>query len=151
VNEDDSDECSRRAERRGRAERQAISLNDRAETRFPAFLQKAHDLCFMNHDVLVHLLKAGEERGSFQHQFTFHDDADKRALDDAGDIFLWLDRTRSVADRASFLRRVVFPGVLSDFLHFIYEGLETSRKGKLNVTYALIRKPLQDALFLFEI
>jgi hypothetical protein len=35
-------------------------------------------------------------------------------------------------------------------LHCIYEALDSSRKTKLNITYMLIRKPLQESLFLLE-
>jgi len=35
-------------------------------------------------------------------------------------------------------------------LHCFYEALETSRKGKLGITFMLLRKPLQESLFLLE-
>lgn len=130
--------------------RKAISLKERAETVFPSHFQPAHDLCLYHHDVLLHLLKRGEEEKSFVPTFTFRDEADRKAFAEADDVFQWLGRTRAPSERAVLLRRVVFPAVLSDFLHFVYEALETSRKGKLTVSYALIRKPLQDALFVFE-
>lgn len=134
-----------------RRRRKSISLNEGGSTAFPPYLQAAHDLCFMNHDVLVQLLKRGEEEGSFTHEFEFRDDADQEALAGASDVMQWLEQTRSNVERAEVLRRVIFPAVLSDFLHFIYEALETSRKGKLTVSHALLRKPLQDALFVFEV
>lgn len=40
--------------------------------------------------------------------------------------------------------------MLSDFLHFVYEALQCSAKGKLTVAYALLRKPLKENLFYFE-
>jgi hypothetical protein len=55
-----------------------------------------------------------------------------------------------LAERANILKAVVLPAVLSDLLHFIYEALQCSRKGKLNVTYALIRRPIQESLYLLE-
>jgi hypothetical protein len=48
------------------------------------------------------------------------------------------------------LVNTVFPAVLSDMLHCIYEALESSRKGKLNITFMLLQKALQESLFLFE-
>ena len=133
-----------------RRRREQVSFNERGATLFPSYLQPAHDLCFTNHDVLVQLLKRGEEEGSFLHQFTFRDAAEQQALADTEDVFQWLEKTRTAQERAEALRRIIFPAVLSDFLHFVFEALETSRKGKLTVSYALIRKPLQDALFVFE-
>lgn len=40
--------------------------------------------------------------------------------------------------------------MLSDALHCIYEALKCSEKGKLNITYMLIRKPIQESLYLVE-
>jgi hypothetical protein len=55
-----------------------------------------------------------------------------------------------VDDAAKVLKCVTFPAVLSDMLHCLYEALESSRKAKLNVTYMLLRKPLQESLYVFE-
>jgi hypothetical protein len=116
----------------------------------PDYLAAAHDLCLMNHDILVELLRSGEDSGLFQQDFCFKDEADRNAFEESEDIFDWLDKTRRDDDYSLFLRRTVFPAVLSDLLHFIYEALETSRKAKLTVSYALIRKPLQESLCLLE-
>lgn len=35
-------------------------------------------------------------------------------------------------------------------LHYIYETPETSRKAKLNVSYSLLRKPIQESLYVLE-
>jgi len=61
-----------------------------------------------------------------------------------------LARTRTIAERGSFIRLTIFPALLSDFLHFIFEALAASRKAKLTIAYALLRKPLQDTLGLLE-
>lgn len=124
---------------------------ERMSTFLPECLIPAHNLCFLNHDVLVELLQAGEAVGSFVQTFEFRDDADHQAFQSAADVFEWLDKTKREGERVALLRRTVFPAVLSDFLHFVYEALEASRKAKLNVTYALLRKPLQESLFLLEI
>ena len=130
---------------------QKICINKSGVTQFPAYLQHAHDLCFLNHDVLVELLRSGEESKVFFHRIPLIDDNDRELLKEADDIFSWLETTNRVEERTELLKRVVFPALLSDFLHFTYEALECSRKGKLTVSYALIRKPLQENLFLFEV
>jgi len=119
-------------------------------TFLPERYRLAHELCFLNHDVLGQLLRSGEEQGSFNQVFQFRNDADRQAFETADDVFTWLEATRRIEERAAFLRRSVFPALLSDFLHFVYEALETSRKAKLNVAYALLRKPIQENLFLLE-
>ncbi|MGC4070159.1 MAG: hypothetical protein QM784_36975 [Polyangiaceae bacterium] len=75
---------------------------------------------------------------------------DRKAFDEASDVFEWLTQTRTLVERGSFIRLTVFPALLSDFLHFIYEALAASQRAKLTVAYALLRKPLQDTLGLLE-
>jgi hypothetical protein len=126
-------------------------MNNPGETLLPDFLMPAHQLCFLNHDILVELLRSGEESGIFFQKFQFKDESDKELFQDVQDVFSWLERSGRSEERVELLKRVVFPALLSDFLHFVYESLESSRKEKLAVAYALIRKPLQETLFLFEV
>lgn len=110
-----------------------------------------HELCFLTHDILAELIVSAEQQGVFSERFTFRDNADSLAFENADDVFAWFDATGRKEERAGFLRRTVFPALMSDFLHFVYEALESSRKAKLNITYALLRKPLQENLFLLEL
>src|SRR5437660_244931 len=111
----------------------------RGGTFLPHYLFPAHELCFLNHDVLAELLRSAEENGSFEHTLHFRDEKDRETFYATADVFEWLEKARRQRERAELLRRVVFPAILSDFLHFVFEALETSRKAKLNVTFALIR------------
>ncbi|WP_157281413.1 hypothetical protein [Methyloversatilis universalis] len=110
----------------------------------------AHDLCFVIHDILAQLLKSGAEGGFFRTTIAFEDEADRISFEKTEDIFCWLEETQRLNDRTSILTTTVFPAVLSDALHCIYEALESSRKAKPNITYMLLRKPIQESLFLFE-
>jgi len=110
----------------------------------------AHDLCFTIHDILAQLLVSGEQSGVFKGKIQFNDAADAASFNEAEDIFEWLKITGRLRDRARILKAIVLPAVLSDMLHCLHEALECSRKGKLNVTYALVRKPLQESLFVLE-
>jgi hypothetical protein len=116
----------------------------------PVKYDVAHDLCFVIHDLLAELLKSGIEGNFFRTALEFDDDADRIAFEKSSDIFVWLKENRRIEQRAQLLVTRVFPAVLSDTLHCIYEALESSRKGKLNITYMLIRKPIQENLFLLE-
>jgi hypothetical protein len=55
-----------------------------------------------------------------------------------------------VDEQAAFLVTRAFPAVLSDMLHCFYEALEVSRKAKLTIGFMLVRKPLQESLYLLE-
>lgn len=110
----------------------------------------AHDLCFVIHDTLGAILQDGEEGDFFKHSITFSSEGIAESFGAAENTVEWLHANGLAEDAAKVLRCVVFPAALSDMLHCIYEALETSRKAKLNVSYMLLRKPLQENLFLFE-
>ncbi|WDE00342.1 hypothetical protein [Thalassomonas actiniarum] len=118
---------------------------------FPSYLEQAHDLCFLNHDILVELLRSGEKNKIFHQQINFLSEEDKKLLEQSNDIFEWFELTGRKLEYVETLRRTVFQALLSDFLHFIYESLSCSRKEKLTVAYALLRKPIQENLLLLEI
>lgn len=110
----------------------------------------AHDLCFAVHDILTQFLVSGEESGIFKGRIAFDDKGEAASFEATDDIFDWLENSGRFADRAMILKALVLPAVLSDMLHCLYEALESSRKAKLNVTYILVRKPLQESLYLLE-
>ncbi len=110
----------------------------------------AHDMCFVIHDVIVAILKSGEEGSFFNSKINFEDDADRISFENSKDVFDWLENKNRIEDRAEILKRTVLPAVLSDMMHCIYEALETSRNAKLNISYMLIRKPIQESLYLLE-
>lgn len=116
----------------------------------PLEYDAAHDLCLYLHDVMAAILKDGEEGGFFKHTFKFSSADQAKGLDDTDDPIKWMQENGHGADIPHVLKCVMFPAALSDMLHCIYEALESSRKAKLNVTYMLLRKPLQENLFLFE-
>lgn len=120
------------------------------EGHLPEEFFPAHDLCFLLHDVMAEFLASGERNNVFTGKVDIQDEADRAALDAGEDIFEWLERTSRFEDRARILKAVVLPAVLSDLLHFLYEALQCSRKAKLCVTYALIRKPIQESLYVLE-
>lgn len=128
-----------------------MSGNDHQSAGFlPSEYEVAHELCFVIHDVLTQFLVSGEKHGVFFTSIQFKNDSDRSALEESGGIFEWLEETRRVDERADLLATTVLPAALSDMLHCIYEALTNSRKAKLAVTYMLLRKPLQETLYLFE-
>jgi hypothetical protein len=128
----------------------AAALKNKKGRSLPDIFDIAHDLCFVIHDVMVQILKSGEEGGFFKTTIDLNNDDEKTALENTDDIFLWLENNHRFDDRAKILITTIFPAVLSDMMHCTYESLETSRKGKLGISYMLIRKPLQESLYLLE-
>lgn len=138
----------------GAQKTQETSLRELLRKTKEGFLPKcyntAHDLCFVVHDILAQFLVSGEQSGVFTGRIKFENPSEAASLEAHGDIFEWLDSAGRVKDRARVLKTLVLPAVLSDMLHCIYEALESSRKAKLNVSYILLRKPIQESLFLLE-
>ncbi len=99
---------------------------------------------------MLELLRSGEEHNIFRTRVVLADNKERAILEQAEDIFDWLQANGKLEERAEILRVVIFPAVLSDMLHFIYEALDCSQKAKLNVSFALLRKPLQENLFILE-
>jgi hypothetical protein len=116
----------------------------------PKEFDVAHDLCFVIHDAMAAILSDGEAGGFFKHRIPFTNPEMGAAFQQADNPVAWLQMNGQTQDAAKVLKCVTFPAVLSDMLHCLYEALENSRKAKLNVTYMLLRKPLQESLYVFE-
>lgn len=126
------------------------SLKGRKGTILPKQYAIAHELSFFIHDVMAQTLVSGEEGNFFTSTVDFENDNDKNSFEGIDDIFTWLEIENRIKDRAKILKTVVLPAILSDMLHCIYETLENSRKAKLNISYMLIRKPIQESLYVLE-
>lgn len=111
----------------------------------------AHNLCFRFHDEMVDMLLTGEREDLFSTQFEMTpDEAEdfKRTPDEK--IFTWLEQQRKNEVITEILMRTIFPALLSDFCLFLFEALSCSRKEKLAVAFALLRKPLRENLLYLE-
>ncbi|MBB5320319.1 hypothetical protein [Marinobacter oulmenensis] len=128
-------------------------MNSTSKNKHGRFLPEdfdiAHDLCFTIHDVMLQVIKSGEEGGFFRTKIDLGD-GEAQELEEIGDIFEWLEAKSRYEDRAKILATTILPAILSDSLHCIYESLECSRKAKLSITYMLVRKPIQENLYVLE-
>lgn len=128
-----------------------VSVSQNKKGRFlPKKHDIAHELCFVIHDVMVQIIKSGEEGDFFNTTVNFSNDHERDSFELTDDIFSWFESEERLDDRARVLRTTVLPAVLSDMMHCVFESLENSRKAKLGITYMLIRKPLQESLYLLE-
>ncbi|MFW3399572.1 hypothetical protein [Aliarcobacter butzleri] len=124
------------------------SLKNKKGTFLPEDFYLGHELSFFIHDIMAGILFYGEKGNFFTHSIQINSNI--KELKNKENIFSWLEDNNLLKDRSQLLKTVVLPAILSDMLNCIYECLETSRKGKLNVSYMLIRKPLQENLYLLE-
>lgn len=126
------------------------SISQNKKGRFlPKQFDIAHHLCFTVHDVMVEIIRAGEASKLFTTQIDLTDE-ESDELSNSVNIFDWLEAKGKLTDRANAVVATAFPAILSDALHCIFEALECSRKAKLAITFMLIRKPIQETLYVLE-
>lgn len=118
----------------------------------PKEFQFAHDYCLYLHDCMVQYIAEGEQGGFFLTKFNFKNEqeADDFRNNPNHTIFKWLEDKGYSKELGEILIKSIFPALLSDFCHFIYEALSCSRKCKLTVAYSLLRKPLKENLHYIE-
>lgn len=106
----------------------------------------------MLHDMLANYIVVGEKQGWFVSRFHFRSrkEGEEFSQLEHGETLSWLNNKGYSRVALDVMYRMVIIGLLSDFCHFIYEGLKTSEKGKLAVSFSLFRKPFKDNLLLFE-
>ena len=126
------------------------SLQNRKGTNLPNKFNFGHELSFLLHDIMTNLYVTAKQTNMFSVNIDIYEDEYKEFLENSEDIGEWIVNTKEKNKSAKVLKTIVFPAVLSDMLHCFYEALETSRKGKLTISYMLIRKPLQESLYLLE-
>lgn len=128
-----------------------MSFDAKSNTHLPREFATAHGLAFAIHDILLQQLHAGWRGNAWIEQADAPPGLDPGALLDGESPLDCMLRIQEPEKIASFLNRTVYPFLLGDFLHYIYEALECSRKGKTTVAFSLLRKPLKESLFVLEI
>lgn len=128
---------------------ETLAANDSCLRDFvPDRFRFSHQYAFYLHDRLARLLVDGEREGVFETHFTIEEGRSRP--DEATHIFDWLEVNQRGDVLGEVLLKTVFPALLSDFCHFLYEALSCSQKGKLTVAFALLRKPLRETLHYLE-
>lgn len=116
-----------------------------------AQLQLAHQLCFELHDAIVDYVVNGEEQGLASIELNLTPEQSNELEQFRDDIpRAWFVDNGLSTELIELDRRQLIFALLSDFCHFLFEGLNCSEKGKLTVALSLLRKPLQDNLFYLE-
>jgi predicted RNA-binding Zn-ribbon protein involved in translation (DUF1610 family) len=112
----------------------------------------SHEYALFLHDILAQIVKDGEEAGLFLASFKLENEKHAEELERLSnhDKWDWLEANGYTAPVSDVIYRQVLAALLADFCHFVFEALSCSRKGKLTVAYALLRKPFKDNLFYFE-
>lgn len=107
--------------------------------------------CGTSWRLILGLLEAGDLGDSFRQTITFAGDSDRELLTSIGDVNAWLETTGRAELQVRALRRIHFPALTSDFLHFVDHSLRAARDRAPTVAWALVRKPLQEVLGVMEL
>lgn len=118
----------------------------------PAEFDDLHQLAFEWHDALAEYVAEAEAKHIHVVRGELRDPAHAEIIgqlsqSDAAD---WMDANGygDLLDEYAYRHLVI--ALLTDFCQFVYEALRCSEKGKLTVTYALLRKPFRDNLLYLE-
>ncbi|MBK6942610.1 MAG: hypothetical protein IPH13_20735 [Planctomycetes bacterium] len=126
-----------------------VPAERRTEKNFlPAEVRLSHQYALYLHDRVVRILKHAHAsqlvRVAFRPRSAEH--ASQTAHLGGVDLWTWLESNgyQDVVREMAF--KEMFPALATDFCHFVFEALSCSRRNKLTVAYALLRKPFQDNL-----
>lgn len=111
---------------------------------------KKHDYLLYAYDVLGDMLRQADQKKLSQTTVKFNDIEVAESLEGTGDILKWLDHNNYNAESRYLFRSHVFFSLLKDFCYFMCESISCSGRGKVSVSYALLRKPIRDNLFFLE-
>jgi len=109
-----------------------------------------HDYLLYAYDVLGDMLRQADQKKLSQATIKFNDVKEAESLEDAEDILKWLDHNNYHDESVHLFNSHVYFSLLRDFCYFMYESMSCSERGKVSVSYALLRKPIRDNLFYLE-
>jgi hypothetical protein len=115
----------------------------------PEKYKSAHQLCFILHDTMTQIIVSGEKSKAFITKVKLSEE-EIESISDEEHIIDWLKKNDRIDDKNKVISSTVLPAILSDMMHCIYEALSSASKGKMSVAYMLIRKPIQESLFILE-
>ncbi len=118
----------------------------------PDIFRFSHDYALYLHNCLAEFIVYGEKMKLFDVKMSF--DTKEQSEGFSGlvgeEIFQWLEQHNKNKVLGELLLKSLYPALLADLCQFVDEALYCSIRGRLTVTYALLRKPLRDNLFYLE-
>jgi len=112
----------------------------------------SHKVAFYYHDMIGKLVVDGEKENKYFIKYKLKSDNERNMYENLSqdEFYEWFRKNRP-QESSEFLAKTIVPAILSEFCQFVFTALECSEKGKLSVTYSLLRKPFKDLLFLLEL
>ncbi|OIJ08859.1 hypothetical protein BKP35_17395 [Anaerobacillus arseniciselenatis] len=108
------------------------------------------DYLLYAYDVLGDMLRQADSKDLSSFTIQYKEDSEHDSLEKAEDIFEWLDNNGYHEKAVDFFTAHVFFLLLKDFCYYMYESISCAERGKVTVSYSLLRKPLRDNLLYLE-
>lgn len=122
-----------------------------SQKHLPEEFRFSHDFCIFLYQRLVVILNSCEEAEIFREPLRIKEGENGPPEAVYGhELVAWLEQNGHQDIVDSLTRKEIFKRVLVDMALFISEALSCSAKGRLTVTFALLRKPLKENLFCLE-
>jgi len=102
---------------------------------------------------LAQLIKFGDSGGAFGVPLSLREEHREEFIETSPqgeELVEWLEENDYDYVLKTMHYKQIFAGVLTDFLHFVYEGIRCTGKGKTTVAFSNFRKPFKQNLFLLE-
>lgn len=119
-------------------------------TRIPIRLHDSYRLCMTLHDEMLMFLRNATKNKSFIIQIPLDNDLKLKLEKSDSHILDWMKENNLDSERSITISLTVLRAVMEDMLSYIFESLEMARKGKMSLAFSLIRKPIQENLFIIE-
>jgi len=120
----------------------------------PKKYEFSHYFAFFLHDILARIIVEGEKDKVFHVKYKFKSESETKLFEKlnlSGDeLWEWLEKNNYKWVIIKLAKKQCLIALLSDFCHYIYESLTCSQKGKLTVSYTLLRKPFKENLLYLE-
>lgn len=128
------------------------SANTKERGYLPADFVFAHEYCVFLYDTLVDALRDAEAAGVFAVAYAPKSAEEFRKIVslESEAVWDWFESAGHDEVVDEMVQKRVVPAIIADLCLFIHEALSCSRRCKLTVAYALLRKPLRENLLYLE-
>lgn len=118
----------------------------------PKDFRSSHDFAFFLYREVANTVVFGEKAQIFRSEFILKSESEAEVFKrlSGEELLTWLQENGYGDVYLDIAYRQMMVALLADFCNFVYEALSCSEKGKLTVSYALLRKPFKENLFYLE-
>ena len=126
-----------------------LFIHEYDETILPDMYKFSHNVCVRLYDDLVWLIKDKKTQNKYQVSLKLKENQINE-FDKEINIIKWLKKNGYEEEADEVVSKHLALSIISDFCHFIYQSLHSSKNIKLTVAFNLLRKPFLENLIIIE-